>query len=73
MKGIRWCSHREAKGMSRTITISSWSAAKVTSRWSAGFSPKPANSSSYIRATRRGVLTRPSRAGSSPMAIEQSR
>ena len=43
--------------MSRTITISSWSAAKVTSRWSAGFSPKPAKSSSYILATRCGVLT----------------
>ncbi len=73
MNGTMWCSHSEAKGMSRTITISSWSAANVTSRWSAGFSWNPENSSSYIRATRPGVMSRPSRSGSSPMAVRISR
>src|ERR1019366_3253413 len=68
MNGTMWCSHSEANGMSRTITISSCSAAKVTSRWSAGFSSNPANSSAYMRATRPGVLTSPSRCGSSPTA-----
>ena len=58
--------------MSRTMTISSWSAANVTSRWSAGFSPKPASTSSYMRATRIGVLSNPSREGSSPNASSSS-
>ena len=55
--------------MSRTMTISSCSAAKVTSRWRAGSSCRPENSSSYMAATRRGVATSPSRSGSSPMAL----
>src|SRR5271166_2150396 len=47
--------------MSRTMTISSCSAAK------------PAKSSSYILATRPGVFCRPSRVGSSPIADRISR
>src|SRR5579872_3799787 len=72
MKGTRWCSHSEAKGMSRTMTISSWSAAKVTVTWRAGSSWSPANSSSYMAATRAGVSASPSRAGSSPIASRSS-
>src|ERR1039457_3282307 len=68
MKGTRWCSQSEAKGMSRTMTISSWSAAKVTVRWRPGSSFNPAKSSSYMAATRDGVSTNPSREGFSPMA-----
>src|SRR5579875_1484465 len=69
MNGTRWCSHSEANGMSRTITISSWSAAKVTVRWRPGSSERPENSSAYMAATRAGVSTRPSRPGSSPIAF----
>src|SRR5580658_6805859 len=58
--------------MSRTITISSCSAAKVTSRWRAGSSCRPEKSSSYMEATRDGVASRPSRSGSSPMATSSS-
>ena len=58
--------------MSRTMTISSCSAAKVTSRWRAGSSCSPEKSSSYMAATRSGVATSPSRAGSSPMAVSSS-
>src|SRR6516165_3076863 len=70
--GTRWCSHNEAKGMSRTMTISSCSAANVTSRWRAGSSCRPENSSSYMAATRSGVASRPSRSGFSPMADRSS-
>ena len=46
-----------------------WSAAsKVTVRWWHGSLFRPPNTSEYMRATRLGVLTRPSRSGSSPIA-----
>ena len=70
MNGTRWCSHIEYSGMSRTMTISSWSASKVTVRCAPGSSCSPAKISAYMRATRVGVSSRPSRSGSSPMAIE---
>src|SRR3954449_2785907 len=59
--------------MSRTRTISSWSASNVTTRCRAGSSPRPAQISAYISATRAGVRTRPSRSGSSPIATRISR
>src|ERR1017187_5201985 len=68
MKGTRWCSQSEAKGMSRTMTISSWPDAKVMVRCRPGSSLNPAKSSSYMAATRDGVSTNPSREGFSPMA-----
>ena len=57
--------------MSRTRTISSWPRSKVVVRTSSGSWRRPANTSAYVRATRAGVSRRPSRSGSSPMAIEQ--
>src|SRR5580658_2742669 len=72
MKGTRWCSHTEANGISRTMTISSCSAAKVTVRCRPGSSAIPLKSSSYMAATRVGVLSSPSRSGSSPMAARIS-
>ena len=59
--------------MSRTMTISSWSASKRTARWSAGSSWRPAKISAYISAIRCGVRRSPSRSGSSPMARRISR
>ena len=49
--------------MSRTMTISSWPASKVTFRCSAGSSCRPEKISAYIRATRAGVSSKPSRLG----------
>ena len=63
----------ECSGMSRTITISSWSASNVTVRCCDGSSCSPAKISSYILAMRTGVRTRPSRSGSSPIASRISR
>src|ERR1043166_6943161 len=59
--------------MSRTRTISSWSASNVTTRWLEGSSDSPAHTSAYISATRAGVRTSPSRSGSSPIANRISR
>src|SRR5579872_5664094 len=72
MNGTMWCSHSEANGMSRTITISSCSVANVTVRWRSGSSSTPEKSSWYMRATRSGVASRPSRRGSSPIASSSS-
>ena len=47
----------ECTGMSRTMTISSWSASNVTVRWRDGSSWRPAKISSYMCATRAGVRT----------------
>src|ERR671912_1673610 len=71
--GRRWCSQGEYIGMSRTMTISSWSIENVFSRTSAGSCHNPANSSRAARATRPGVSARPSRSGSSPIARRNSR
>src|SRR2546422_5463839 len=55
--------------MSFTITNSWWSSSsKPTSNNSRGSSLRPAKSSSYISAIRRGVPSSPSRLGFSPMA-----
>src|ERR1043165_9615995 len=59
--------------MSRTRTISSWSASNVTTRWLAGSCDSPAHTSAYISATRAGVRTSPSRSGYSPIANRISR
>src|SRR2546425_626303 len=59
--------------MSRTMTISSWQASNVTWRCSSGSSCNPPQISAYMRPTRPGVSTKPSRSGSSPMAIRISR
>src|SRR6478609_4853022 len=59
--------------MSRTMTISSWSASNVTVRCCDGSSRSPAKISSYISAMRLGVRARPSRSGSSPIASRISR
>ena len=59
--------------MSRTSTISSCSASKTVVSTSSGCCRSPANCSAYIRATRAGVSTSPSRSGSSPTASKISR
>src|SRR3954454_16375786 len=59
--------------MSRTSTSSSWSASNTVVSSSHGSTPRPAKISAYIRATRAGVSTKPSRSGSSPMASRISR
>src|SRR5438093_384130 len=51
VNGIRWCSHSEYKGMSRTMIISSWSAPSTTVTSSAASCPTPAKISRYMRAT----------------------
>src|SRR4051812_37314116 len=59
--------------MSLTSTISSWPRSNVVLSTSAGIIRSPAVSSAYARATRSGVCLRPSRSGSSPIAISSSR
>src|SRR5699024_10266527 len=63
----------EWKRMSRTSTISSCSISKVLARGSWASWSRPPKTSSYIRATRSGVSSRPSRSGSSPIAARISR
>ena len=55
------------------ITNSSWPISKVVVSTSSGACQSPAKFSSYARATRAGVSLRPSRSGSSPIAISNSR
>src|SRR5579862_3860990 len=70
---MRWCSQIEYSAMSRTSTISSWSASNVTTRWLAGSCESPEQISAYMSATRAGVRSKPSRSGSSPIAARISR
>jgi len=72
MKGTMWCSHSEAKGMSRTMTISSWSAAKVISRCRRVLL-EPGEQFLVHAGHPAGVFRRPSRSGSSPRAARISR
>src|SRR5436190_10252358 len=62
-----------ANGMFRSSTISSWPASNVMVRCWHGSSVRPLKTSAYMRATRLGVLTSPSRSGSSPIASRISR
>src|SRR5579875_1524922 len=59
--------------MSRTSTLSSWSASNSVVRMSSGRCHSPANCSVHARATRAGVAASPSLSGSSPMAMRSSR
>src|SRR5215472_2922469 len=59
--------------MSRTSTISSWSASKTVVRMSFGCWLSPENCSAYARATRPGVSLMPGLSGSSPIANSISR
>src|SRR5690625_726250 len=59
--------------MSRTSTSSWCSMSKVVDSGSRASWPRPSKTSSYMRATREGVSSRPSRSGSSPIAARISR
>src|SRR5699024_3269556 len=56
------------KAMSRTSTSSWWSMSNVVDSGALASWASPSNTSAYMRATRAGVSTRPSRSGSSPIA-----
>src|SRR5699024_4773784 len=59
--------------MSRTSTSSWCSMSKVVDSGSRASWARPSKTSSYMRATREGVSSRPSRSGSSPIAARISR
>src|SRR4051794_10698002 len=67
LNGIRWCSHIEYSGISRTMIISSKSAPSTTVTICEASTSMPAKISLYIRATRAGVSRSPPRSGSSPI------
>ena len=59
--------------MSRTRTISSWSASNVTTRWRDGILVEPGEDLGVHLRDASGVRTSPSRSGSSPIAARISR
>src|SRR6185312_3722487 len=73
MNGSMWCSHILLKLMSLTSTTSSYFSLKNFFKCCRGSSCNPLNISAYIRATRPGVSSSPSRSGSSPIAAKISR